>query len=92
MVVLNGSKDQGFTFPSFPLLLRTYCTLSMYLSTAGLAASMPDHTLMFGLDANTYEHGSSSKLDVVEIEFGSLKGTDPDIGVSEPAFLVLSGV
>jgi len=34
----------------------------------------------------------SSKLDVVEIEFGSLKGTEPDIGVSEPAVLVLSGV
>lgn len=31
-----------------------------------LASSMPQHKLVFGLDANTYENGSSSKQGVVE--------------------------
>ena len=40
-------------------------TLPVLAAVHRLAASMPEHRLLFGLDANTYEHGSSSKQDVL---------------------------
>ena len=38
----------------------------MLAAVHALAQRMPSHRLVFGLDANTYEHGSGSKQSVVE--------------------------
>ena len=41
-------------------------TLPVLAAVHALAQQMPSHRLVFGLDANTYEHGSGSKQGVVE--------------------------
>ena len=41
-------------------------TLPVLAAVHALAQQMPSHRLVFGLDANTYEHGSGSKQSVVE--------------------------
>ena len=41
-------------------------TLPVLAAVHALAQQMPGHRLVFGLDANTYEHGSDSKQGVVE--------------------------
>ena len=41
-------------------------TLPVLAAVHALAQTMPSHRLVFGLDANTYAHGSSSKQGVVE--------------------------
>ena len=41
-------------------------TLPVLAAVHALAQRMPSHRLVFGLDANTYEHGSGSKQSVVE--------------------------
>merc|ERR1719164_185796 len=60
-------------------------TLPVLAAVHQLAASMPTHKLVFGLDANTYEVGSSSKqgvtpfaADFVAKGYNSCWGETPD--------------
>ena len=59
-------QGRSYLLASFHGDTNGLATLPVLAAVHALAQRMPSHRLVFGLDANTYEHGSGSKQSVVE--------------------------
>ena len=66
VVAVDDTLGRKHLLASFHGDTNGLATLPVLGAVHKLAASMPEHRLIFGLDANTYERGSSSKQDVLE--------------------------
>ena len=67
-LLVMGAEDimgRKYLLASFHGDTNGLATLPVLAAVHELARTLPDHSLIFGLDANTYEHGSSSKQDVL---------------------------
>jgi len=68
LIVLTAADSLGrkYVLASFHGDTNGLATRPVLAEISKFANTLPDHTLIFGLDANTYEKGSSSKQDVLE--------------------------
>jgi len=66
LLVVSCADKQGrkYLLASFHGDTNGLATLPVLDAVHGLAAAMPEHRLVFGLDANTYEKGDKKKQDV----------------------------
>mmetsp|Transcript_75501 Transcript_75501/g.125891 ORF Transcript_75501/g.125891 Transcript_75501/m.125891 type:complete len:569 (-) Transcript_75501:750-2456(-) len=63
---VDDTLGRKYLLASFHGDTNGLATLPVFSAVTHLAATMPERRLIFGLDANTYEHGSASKQDVLE--------------------------
>lgn len=66
VVAVQDILDRRYLLASFHGDTNGLATLPVLDAVHKFALTMPDHRLVFGLDANTYEIGSSSKQGVAE--------------------------
>jgi len=68
LLVLSATDSHGrkYLLASFHGDTNGLATLPVLAAVHALASSKSDHTLIFGLDANTYEFAGSNKQDVLE--------------------------
>ena len=66
LLSVDDVQGRSYLLASFHGDTNGLATLPVLAAVHALAQLLPSHRLVFGLDANTYEHGSGSKQSVVE--------------------------
>merc|ERR1719261_990710 len=85
LLSVDDVQGRSYLLASFHGDTNGLATLPVLAAVHAFASTKPDHSLLFGLDANTYTVGSSSKQGVAEFAaafrtdgYSSCWGDEPD--------------